>query len=97
MKKEGQSLKMIPYQDITDLQHTLDRLQSWEEPLAVLDHFFQFRKGPINKKQVVKEYYACGHLFHAFFEEFLRLMAIEEVKVRKLDGERKVSSEVLRK
>ncbi|WP_271498057.1 hypothetical protein [Enterococcus sp. 5H] len=97
MKKEGQSLKVIPYQDITDLQHTLDRLQSWEEPLAVLDHFFQFRKGPINKKKVVKEYYACGHLFHAFFEEFIRLMGIEEDKVRKLDEERKVSSEVLRK
>ncbi|MFD2308611.1 hypothetical protein [Enterococcus termitis] len=44
MKNEGQSLKAIPYQDITDLQHTLDRLQSWEEPLAVLEHFFSFGK-----------------------------------------------------
>ncbi|MGX7244396.1 hypothetical protein ACWOC1_06050 [Enterococcus quebecensis] len=66
MKKEDQSLKVIPYQDIMDLQHTLDRLHSLEEPLAVLDHFFQFRKGAVNKKQVVKEYYACGYLFHDF-------------------------------
>ncbi|ALS37702.1 hypothetical protein ABID30_001690 [Enterococcus rotai] len=90
MKKELHNLKAIPYQDITDLQDLLDHLQSWQEPLAVLDHFFQFRTGPINKKKVIKEYYASGHLFHAFFTEFIRLMEAEQAKIEKLDRERKV-------
>ncbi|WP_375178706.1 hypothetical protein [Enterococcus rotai] len=97
MNKPLHNLKAIPYQDITDLQDLLDHLHSWQEPLAILDHFFQFRTGPINKKKVIKEYYACGHLFHAFFNEFIRLMEAEQVKIEKLDREKKVATYVIKK
>lgn len=97
MNKEAHNLKAVPYQTVNDLQELLDRLQSWQEPLALLDHFFQFRTGPINKKRVVKEYYACGHLFHAFYGEFHRLMEQEEAKVGQLDREKKVMTDFSRK
>ncbi|WP_430598157.1 hypothetical protein [Enterococcus sp. AZ177] len=97
MKNELHILKAIPYQDITDLQDLLDHFDSWQEPLAVLDHFFQFRTGPINKKKVIKEYYACGHLFHAFFTEFIRLVEAEQIKIKKLDRERKVTTHFVKK
>ena len=97
MKKELHTLKAIPYQDITDLQDLLDRLESWQEPLAVLDLFFQFRTGPINKKKVIKEYYACGHLFHVFFTEFIPLLEAEQAKIAKLDRERKVITHLIKK
>ncbi|MBM7688487.1 hypothetical protein BCR24_06845 [Enterococcus ureilyticus] len=97
MKNELHTLKAIPYQDITDLQDLLDHFDSWQEPLAVLDHFFQFRTGPINKKKVIKEYYACGHLFHTFFTEFIRLVEAEQIKIKKLDRERKVTTHFVKK
>ncbi|MFD2387247.1 hypothetical protein [Enterococcus rivorum] len=83
MEKVSQHLKAIPYQDLLDLQNSVERLHSWQQPLAVLDNFFMYRTGNINKKQIVKEYYASAHLFHAFYMEFNRLMECEERRWRR--------------
>ena len=75
----------------------MDRLESWQEPLAVLDQFFQSLSSLISKKKVIKEYYASGHLFHAFFTEFIRLPEAEQRKIEKLDHERKVITHFTKK
>lgn len=66
MKNSALCLKAVPYQDIIDLRDTVERLQSWQEPLAVLEKNFTNPTTSINKKQVVKDYYACSQLFQLF-------------------------------
>lgn len=66
MKNSARCIKAVPYQEIIDLRDTVERLQSWQEPLAVLEKYFTNPNMPINKKQVVKDYYACSQLFQLF-------------------------------
>lgn len=93
MEKIPQHSKAIPYQYILALQDTMERLHSWQQPLAVLDKFFMYRTGNINKKRLVKEYYASAHLFHAFYVEFNRLMESEEEMMEKIWQGRKAGDE----
>ncbi|MEI5993031.1 hypothetical protein [Candidatus Enterococcus mansonii] len=76
MEKQGQNVKAITYQDIIELRDLMEKMASWQEPLAILDHFFEFRTGSINKKRIVKEYYARAQMFHAFYEDYNRLVEI---------------------
>lgn len=66
MKNSALCNKAVSYQEIIDLRDTVERLQSWQEPLAVLEKYFTNPNTPINKKQVVKDYYACSQLFQLF-------------------------------
>lgn len=74
MKNSALCIKAVPYQEIIDLRDTVERLQSWQEPLAVLEKYFTNPNTPINKKQVVKDYYACSKLFSIFSEDYKILL-----------------------
>ncbi|MEI5993153.1 hypothetical protein [Candidatus Enterococcus mansonii] len=84
MKNSAICLKTVPYQDIIDLRDTLERLQSWQEPLAVLDQYFTNPTTPINKKQVVRQYYACSKLFQTFHSDFEKLNVTAEKQLSKI-------------
>ncbi|ALS01423.1 hypothetical protein ATZ33_08605 [Enterococcus silesiacus] len=84
MKNSALCIKAVPYQDIIDLRDTLERLQSWQEPLAVLEKYFTNPNTPINKKQVVKDYYACSKLFQTFNTEFKKLNLTAEKQASKI-------------
>ncbi|MGM0219873.1 hypothetical protein [Enterococcus sp. AZ126] len=81
MKNSALCIKAVPYQDIIDLRDTVERLQSWQEPLTVLEKYFTNPNTPINKKQVVKDYYACSKLFQTFNTEFKKLNLTAEKQV----------------
>lgn len=84
MKNSALCIKAVPYQEIIDLRDTVERLQSWQEPLAVLEKYFTNPHTPINKKQVVKDYYACSKLFQTFNTEFKNLNLIAAKQVSKI-------------
>lgn len=84
MKNSVLCIKAVPYQEIIDLRDTVERLQSWHEPLAVLEKYFTNPNTPLNKKQVVKDYYACSKLFQTFNTEFKKLNLIAEKQVSQI-------------
>ena len=75
MKNSVICIKTVPYQEILNLRDSLDRLESWKEPLEVLEKYFTNPTTPINKKQVVKQYYSSAKLFETFNKEFESLIA----------------------
>jgi len=75
MKNSAICIKTVPYQEILNLRDSLERLESWKEPLEVLEKYFTNPTTPINKKQVVKQYYASAKLFETFNKEFESLIA----------------------
>lgn len=78
MDKQTQDLKGITYREIIELRDLMEKFASWQEPLAVLDDFFKFRSGPIDKKRIVREYYARSQLFYVFYEDYQRLIEVGE-------------------
>ena len=84
MKNSARCIKAVPYQEIIDLRDTVERLQSWQEPLGVLEKYFTNPNTPINKKQVVKQYYACSKLFQTFNSEFEKLNSTAEKQLSKI-------------
>ncbi|MBO0473650.1 hypothetical protein IGL98_001064 [Enterococcus sp. DIV0840] len=84
MKNSALCIKAVPYQEIIDLRDTVERLQSWQEPLKVLEKYFTNPNTPINKKQVVKQYYACSKLFQTFNSEFEKLNSTAEKQLSKI-------------
>ncbi|EOI02738.1 hypothetical protein UAY_00985 [Enterococcus moraviensis ATCC BAA-383] len=92
MDKQGQNLKAVTYQDIIELRDFMEKMASWQEPLAILDHFFQFRSGPINKKRIVKEYYARAQMFHTFYEDYNRLIELGDELVMEMVRAEKVET-----
>ncbi|MGX7244641.1 hypothetical protein ACWOC1_07300 [Enterococcus quebecensis] len=70
MKNSALCIKAVPYQEIIDLRDTLERLQSWQEPLVVLEKYFTNPNTPIDKKKVVKQFYACSTLFLLFKDNY---------------------------
>ncbi|OJG99017.1 hypothetical protein RV18_GL002171 [Enterococcus termitis] len=84
MEKHALCVKTISYQEIVELKELMEKLASWEEPLVILEQFFAFRTGPINKKRVIKEYYARGQMFHAFYEDYRRLMEVGDELVQEM-------------
>lgn len=75
MKNSAICIKTVPYQEILNLRDSLDRLESWKEPLEVLEKYFTNPTTPINKKRLVKQYYASAKLFETFNKEFELLIA----------------------
>lgn len=74
MNKKPIYVKAISYQEIIHLRDTIERLESWQEPLTSLENYFAQSHYPINKKQVVKQYYACVELFQAFCTTYGHLL-----------------------
>ncbi|MHC5227058.1 hypothetical protein ACYSNW_02130 [Enterococcus sp. LJL99] len=74
MKKKPVYVKAVPYQEIIHLRDTIERLESWQEPLTSLENYFAQSHYPLNKKQVVKQYYACAQLFQAFYTTYGHLL-----------------------
>ncbi|MBO0422575.1 hypothetical protein [Enterococcus plantarum] len=90
MKNSALCIKAVPYQEIIDLRDTVERLQSWQEPLVVLEKYFTNPNTPINKKQVVKDYYACSKLFQTFNTEFNRLIQEAELQITTIGTQKKL-------
>ncbi|AIM25691.1 hypothetical protein QQG09_03680 [Melissococcus plutonius] len=97
MKKEPQNLKAVPYQEILNIKNYSEQLQSWQEPLELLNNFFTFSDDTLNKKKVIQQYYACSHLFHSFYDEFNRLLPLETVSIDKLIQTEKVHTNSITK
>ncbi|MTD42272.1 hypothetical protein GIX45_27320 [Erwinia sp. CPCC 100877] len=90
MDKQVSHVKAVSYQEINELKDLMEKLDSWQEPLAILEHFFAFRVKPINKKQVIKEYYARAQLFHAFYEDYNRLVEVGDKAVQEMNRAKKI-------
>ncbi|MGX7265584.1 hypothetical protein [Enterococcus crotali] len=90
MKNSALCIKAVPYQEIIDLRDTVERLQSWQEPLVVLEKYFTNPNTPINKKQVVKDYYACSKLFSIFIEDYQHLLKTAHSDLLKLITQEKI-------
>ncbi|MBO0471037.1 hypothetical protein JZO66_10820 [Enterococcus sp. DIV0242_7C1] len=95
MKHSAICIKAVPYQEIIDLRNTLERLDSWQEPLAVLEKYFTNPGAPINKKKVVKEYYACSKIFQTFNLEFNRLIQEAELQILAIGTQEKTKYHTL--
>lgn len=84
LTKNNQPIKEITYQDIALLNDTLNKIQSWEETLALLNRFFQHREAPINKKKIIKDFHANSYLFNAFYDDFLLHTKLLEQQLNEL-------------
>lgn len=90
MKNSALCIKAVPYQEIIDLRDTVERLQSWQEALVVLEKYFTNPNTPINKKQVVKDYYACSQLFQLFKNNYDSLTEQAAKQVLTMDKLKKI-------
>lgn len=72
LTNKNQPIKSITHQDIYTIIDTLEQLQSWTEPLELLDQFFHYKQAPPNKKKIIREYYASSQVFGIFLEDFLK-------------------------
>ena len=80
MEKSVQCVKQIPFQRILDFRDELERLRSWEPYLLAIQQYFSNQSVPVNKKVIVKEYYACSKVYSSFCEEYeQRLVKLEEL------------------
>lgn len=69
--KNNQPLKAITHHDIYNLKDKLEQLQSWKEPLVLMKNFFDNSGVPLNKKKIMKEFYANSQIFSAFYKSFI--------------------------
>ncbi|MGL4695740.1 hypothetical protein [Enterococcus larvae] len=76
-----QSIKKISHQDIYALYDLLEQLTSWNEPLQLLECYFNESERPLNKQKVVKKYYAYSKLFNAFYSDFQELAGKMKMQV----------------
>lgn len=80
MEKSVQCIKQIPYQKILDFRDELERLRSWEPYLLTIQRYFSNQLVPVNKKVIVKEYYASSKVYLSFCGEYeQRLVKLEEL------------------
>ncbi|MHC5230034.1 hypothetical protein ACYSNW_17355 [Enterococcus sp. LJL99] len=81
MEKPVKCIKAIPYQDILDLKEALERLQSWEKPLSLLNDFFGDRSIPVNKKKIIREYYAYAKIYQSYIADTENILQILNKKI----------------
>lgn len=89
-RKNNNPVKKVTHQDIFVLYELMEQLASWNEPLSLLQHFFDDDQYPVNKRKIVREYYACSKIFSAFHIEFGKSMERMEVEIRVLRGKEKI-------
>ncbi|MBP2100743.1 hypothetical protein [Enterococcus rivorum] len=85
-----QPIKKICYQDIYALHVLLEQLTSWNETLSLLEKFFSDEKRPVNKQQIVKNYYACSKVFSAFHGDFKKIITSMELQIEALRTTEKI-------
>ncbi|MEI5989883.1 hypothetical protein A5881_001376 [Enterococcus termitis] len=90
MKNSAICIKTVPYQEILNLRDSLERLESWKEPLEVLEKYFTHPTTPINKKQVVKQYYASAKLFETFHKEYTLLITESQKQLASIIQNQKI-------
>lgn len=88
--KNNQPIKKISHQDIFALYDMLEQLNSWNEPLNLLQRFFDDEKRPVNKQKIAKEYYACSKIFSVFYVEFGKSMSKMEAEISSLRSREKI-------
>lgn len=69
--KNSQPIKSITHHDIYNLKDTLEQIQSWKEPLALMKKFFDNSGVPLNKRKIMKEFYANSQIFSVFYASFI--------------------------
>lgn len=89
----NQPVKEITYQDMYLLNDTFDQIQSWVEPLSVLNNFFSNGMVPLNKKKIIKEFHANSYIFNAFYQDFLDSTTTLEKQIENLKNRPKVKVE----
>lgn len=91
MKKPVKCVKAIPYQDILDIKEVLERMQSWGKPLLLLNDFFSDQNIPVNKKKIIRDYYAYGKIYHSYFKEMENMLNILEKQICVLTEKQSIS------
>lgn len=69
--KDSQPIKTITHHDIYCLKDKLEQIQSWERALTLIKIFFDNNGVPLNKKKIMKEFYANSQIFNAFYTSFI--------------------------
>lgn len=92
LTKKNHPIKTIVHQDIYALYDLLERLSSWNEPLTLLSDYFGEQERPLNKRKVVKQYYAYSKLFEAFYTDFQELSEMMEQQLSDLRRTEKLRS-----
>ncbi|ELS0448342.1 hypothetical protein R4Y62_002564, partial [Enterococcus faecalis] len=67
-----QLVKAISQEDIRYLEDLTEQLSSWIEILEIIKDFFSEEDYPLNKKKIIKKYYAYSHVHRIFLEITLR-------------------------
>lgn len=82
----SQPLKAVTSQDLFQLQETLVQLQSWEKTLGNFALFFTTTASPLNKKQIIRDFYANSQVFDLFLKDFLKQTATLEKQIGSLQA-----------
>lgn len=90
LTKNNHPIKTIVHQDIYALYDLLERLSSWNEPLSLLSGYFGEQERPLNKRKVVKQYYAYSKLFETFYTDFQELSEMMEQQLSELRKKEKL-------
>ena len=85
-----QPIKKISYQDIYALYVLLEQLTSWNDTLSLLEKFFSDEKRPVNKQQIVKNYYAYSKVFSAFHNDFKKISTSMALQIDSLRNKEKI-------
>lgn len=88
--KNNQPIKKISHQDIYALQDLLEQLNSWDEPLNLLNNFFSDEERPVNKQKIAREYYACSKIFNTFYTDFGKSMSQMKTEIDGLKNKEKI-------
>lgn len=72
---------MITQQDIRLLKNTLNNLHSWIDVLEPMKEFFTMTSEQINKRKIVREFYAHSQVFLTFYESYLNNISLLENKI----------------
>ncbi|MGX7173337.1 hypothetical protein [Enterococcus ratti] len=85
-----QPIKKISHQDIYTLYDLLEQLASWDEPLSLLENYFNETHRPLNKQKIIKQYYSYSKVFKAFHSDFQILAKKMEIQLIELRQKEKL-------
>ncbi|MEB6069978.1 MULTISPECIES: hypothetical protein [Enterococcus] len=88
--KNNLPIKNVNHHDIYSLYDMIEQLNSWNEPLKLIERFFSDQKRPVNKQQIAKQYYAQSKIFNAFISDYQSLIEKLEKQVTILRNSEKL-------
>ncbi|MHC5217944.1 hypothetical protein ACYSNR_14890 [Enterococcus sp. LJL128] len=89
-KNNLQPLKEITYQNIFLIEELMESLYSWQQPLELIQLFFNDKKRPVNKKKIIRAYCAQSQIFHVFYSDYIQTLKEIELSLNELKKRRKV-------